>query len=123
MWQLRVRLSAYIRPICLPPPGWELTRSKAMVAGWGNTSTGFSSVAKEASLVIWGDNDMCSTQYKQYPSRFDEGLITDQNLCASKLNEDADDMQHASCPPFCKHFIFHGCFAQRLAVNKSIVFT
>ena len=24
---------------------------------------------------------------------------------------------------FCKHFIFHGCFAQRLAVNKPIVFT
>ena len=99
----RVRLATYIRPICLPPPEWELTRSEAIVAGWGNTSTGFSSVAKEARLIIWGDDTMCSMQYNN-PS-YDEGLITDHNLCASDPNKKADACKGDSGGPL----ICEGC--------------
>ena len=81
-------LSSAIRPICLPPTEWDLARKEAIVAGWGNTSTGFSSVAKEARLTIW-ENEECSKKYSD-DTVFDEGLISARNLCASDPNDAAD---------------------------------
>ena len=64
---VNIRLSDYIKPICLPQSESPVTGSNCFVAGWGKTEDGMPGTLQEGSVKV-GDLSTCKLTYDDLPT-------------------------------------------------------
>ncbi|KAJ0172183.1 hypothetical protein K1T71_012156 [Dendrolimus kikuchii] len=84
--------NTYVWPICLPPPGMQMTNETAIVIGWGVQFIGGpkSNVLMEVSVPIW-DHQKCKDAYVE--------RVSAVNICAAGYEGEKDACQHDSGGP------------------------